>query len=321
MRRVKSGNAANIVSPDSTRTGISIFARRNAPVVATQDGKIVRMGVSKRLGRFIQLQDVYGNTYTYGGLGEVAKAYPAPKPKTVTARQVARELDLPKADPTPRPQAASAGTQPSEDSADARRVSAKASAVAAPAAEVTKERLFANPDRPAAFENGGETQLLDSGAEVPGYTTFKNYFTQVFGLEREDVVLKRLKVGSRVIAGTIIGRIGKAPSSEVRAAHALRDPPRRQGRPADRPEADPRRLEAARDHGHLPRRRQEPVLRPRRQEPVHRPDPADEQVRAPAPRARPTRASRSTSAAAATSSPVASTAASSRRSSSSPPAA
>ncbi|MFL5845401.1 MAG: lytic murein transglycosylase [Solirubrobacteraceae bacterium] len=210
-RRVKSGNAANIVSPDSTRTGISIFARKNAPVVATQDGRIVRMGVSKRLGRFIKLQDVYGNTYTYGGLGEIAKAYPAPKPKNVTARQVARELDLPAADPEPT-EAASAGTQAAAK-ATTRRVSAKPASVA-PAVHVEKERLYANPARPAAFENGGESQLLDSGAAIPGYTTFKNYFTEVFGLKRDDVVLKRLKVGSRVIAGTIIGRIGKARSAK-----------------------------------------------------------------------------------------------------------
>jgi len=204
-RRVKSGNVANVVSPDSSRTGISIFARKNAPVVATQDGKIVGMGTNDRLGRFIKLRDVYGNTYTYGGLGEIVKAYPAPKPKSVTAAQVARELDLPRADPAPK-QAASAGTQAAAPVTTSRRVAANASA---PVVHVEKERLYANPARPTAFANGGESQLLDSGAEIPGYTTFKNYFTQVFGLKRKDVVLKRLEVGSSVIAGTIIGRIGK----------------------------------------------------------------------------------------------------------------
>src|SRR5207244_3741833 len=33
--------------------------------------------------------------------------------------------------------------------------------------------------------------------------------TGVFGLKRKDVYLKRLKAGSKVIAGTILGRIGK----------------------------------------------------------------------------------------------------------------
>jgi hypothetical protein len=165
------------------------------------------MGTSKRLGRFIKLRDVYGNTYTYGGLKSISKAYPAPKPKKVTRAQIARELELPKADPAPT-QAASAGTQTSEDTPKA---TARAAAVTE-VADVAKERLFANPGRPAAFENGGEDQLLDSGAAIPGYTTFKNYFTEVFGLNRKDVVLKRLEVGSNVIAGTIIGRIGKVSS-------------------------------------------------------------------------------------------------------------
>ena len=201
-RAVKHGNAANLVTAATGRTGINIFARDNAPVIATQDGKIVRMGVSKRLGRFLMLRDVYGNTYTYGHLGSVAKAYPAPKPRTVSKAQVTRELALPAADPKPTT-AASAGTQ-------ARAAAPRqAAAPAAPAAKAAKERLYANPARPEAFDNGGETQLLDSGAAVPGYTTFKSYFTQVFGLKRSDVVLKRMKVGSRLIAGTIIGHIGK----------------------------------------------------------------------------------------------------------------
>ena len=48
------------------------------------------------------------------------------------------------------------------------------------------------------------------------------------------------------------------------AAPALRDPARRARRPADRPEADPRRLEAARVDRHLPRARRQAARRPRR---------------------------------------------------------
>jgi murein DD-endopeptidase MepM/ murein hydrolase activator NlpD len=205
-RRVKSGNAANLVSPVSNRTGVDIYARKGSPVIATQDGTIVKMGVNKRLGRFLKLRDVYGNTYTYGNLGSISKAYPAPKPQKVSAREIARELDLPKADPKPTAPA-SAGSQAP------RRVVAKSAprkAAPAPQVRVEKERLFANPARPSAFEHGGESQLLDSGAAIPSYTTFKSYFTEVFGLKRDDVVLKRMKVGSRVVAGTIIARIGKA---------------------------------------------------------------------------------------------------------------
>jgi len=40
----------------------------------------------------------------------------------------------------------------------------------------------------------------------------------VYGLGRDDVVLKRLKVGSKVIAGTILGRVGK---TDLNASHVL----------------------------------------------------------------------------------------------------
>jgi hypothetical protein len=211
-KRVRLGeNAANLVSPSSGRTGISIYAHKDAPVVATQDGKIVKLGTNKRLGHFIQLRDVYGNTYTYANLGSTAKLYPAPKPKKVSLKQIANELDLPGADPKPT-QAASAGSQA------ARAVTPKpVAAKPEPVARVTKERIFANPRRPAAFKSGGREQLLDEGADVAGVTTFKNYFTQVFGLKRDEVELKELKVGSRVIAGTILGRIGKL--QKTRAPH------------------------------------------------------------------------------------------------------
>jgi murein DD-endopeptidase MepM/ murein hydrolase activator NlpD len=51
---------------------IAIFSRAGAPVIAVNDGRVVRVGYSARLGRFLKLRDVYGNTYTYGRLGRIA---------------------------------------------------------------------------------------------------------------------------------------------------------------------------------------------------------------------------------------------------------
>ena len=130
--------------------------------------------------------------------------------------------------------------------------------------------------------------------------------------------LKRSRRARASSSGTVLGRIGKTTAAQG-PAPALRDPPGRPRRPADRPEADPRRLEAARVDRDLPRRRQEPVLRRRRQAAVDRPDPADEQGGARRSACSPTRTSRSTTAAAATSRPARSTGACWRRSSSSPP--
>ncbi|MCW3063462.1 MAG: peptidoglycan DD-metalloendopeptidase family protein, partial [Solirubrobacterales bacterium] len=173
-RRVKHGNAAQPIDSTKNRTGIDIFAREGAPVIAVNDGRIVRIGTSRRLGRFVQLQDGYGNVYTYGRLASVSKRYAAPIAKRETARQIAAELELPK-DQTPTT-AATAGVH----------------GLAAKAAAPEQRRLFAHP-KPASR----------------GVKTFKGYFADVLHLGKSQVQLKRLKVGSQVIAGTILGEIGK----------------------------------------------------------------------------------------------------------------
>jgi murein DD-endopeptidase MepM/ murein hydrolase activator NlpD len=220
-RVAKGHNAAIPVDGSSTRRGIKIFAKAGSPVIATQDGQIVGLGATKRLGRYIKLRDVYGNTYTYGHLKSVAQAYPVPKPKTVSKAAVDEELKLPHNDPTPT-QAASAGTQPrrkavSSPKPNSTRTGGRAGvSQTTPKVTVAKERLFANPKRPEAYRNGGQEQILNSGA---GFASYKNYFTEVFGLNRDDVTLKPLKKGSKVIAGTILGRIGR--TSPTLAPHVL----------------------------------------------------------------------------------------------------
>ena len=100
--KTKAGeNAALVVESHQERRGIKIFAKKGAPVIAVNDGKIVRKGENKRLGKFIVLQDSYGNTYTYGHLGTVSATYPAPKPRKTTKAQIAKELKLPAADAKP----------------------------------------------------------------------------------------------------------------------------------------------------------------------------------------------------------------------------
>ena len=48
-------------------------------MIAVNDGVVRKIGKSRKLGRFIVLQDVYGNRYTYAHLGKVSKRYPVPK--------------------------------------------------------------------------------------------------------------------------------------------------------------------------------------------------------------------------------------------------
>jgi hypothetical protein len=58
-------------------------------------------------------------------------------------------------------------------------------------------------------------QLLDSKANKGGFSTFRTYFSQPFGMQAKDVRLRRLKKGAHVIGGTILGRIGKTVATEA----------------------------------------------------------------------------------------------------------
>ncbi len=59
-----------------TVAGTTIYAQADAPVIATQDGRIVSIEQSGPLGLSISLLDAYGNTYTYSELGTLASLYP-----------------------------------------------------------------------------------------------------------------------------------------------------------------------------------------------------------------------------------------------------
>src|SRR6476646_4888651 len=79
------GNAAEVVASSPTRRGINIFSRQGAPIVAVNDGVIKAMGTSKKLGKYIVLQDAYGNRFTYAELGDIVGVHPVPKPTKLSA--------------------------------------------------------------------------------------------------------------------------------------------------------------------------------------------------------------------------------------------
>jgi murein DD-endopeptidase MepM/ murein hydrolase activator NlpD len=213
-KQVRMGeNAANVVEGDGTRRAIRIFSRKGAPVVAVNDGRITRLGRSRKLGRYVELQDPYGNTYRYSGLAEVAETYPFPKERK--ARK--RDLAPPEADVSPKRAASSstkadlgdAGRKPrgSRTVKPAKRAAApvRPKPVSLPEALPAKERLFAHPDRPNATAAGGEEQLTPDVAEEELVLDGRR-------LDPKDFVAKPLKRGARVIGGTVLGRIGKTSS-------------------------------------------------------------------------------------------------------------
>jgi hypothetical protein len=251
-RRVRGASAAIPIDSDSSRA-TSIFAREGAPVIAVNDGKVVKIGHSRRLGRYLELQDSTGNIYTYSELGSIPRSYPVPKAVRVTAAQIARQLaHTPKQVSAPSSPAsagtqttsvaastgglsgasvkdtlapASAGTQTaphahanSSHASGSSHASASghATSTSSGAGGVVKERLFADPSRPASYAAGGSLQLRSARA---GIESFQNYFSDVLHLGKDQYTLKPLRAGSIVVAGTVLGRI--AGPSRRTASHMV----------------------------------------------------------------------------------------------------
>jgi soluble lytic murein transglycosylase-like protein len=205
-RRVALGaNAAMPVEADRTRRGIDIFAAAGSPAIAVQDGRVAAVGHDKRLGNFVRLTDAYGNAYTYAHLKKLATRVPVPKARTQSKQSIAKELALPTDDARPT-RAATAG-KPTHNHPRLKAPAPRHAATPAPALP-EKERLFAHPARKNALAHGGARQLLDLESSLLRGQSLKSYFTGDFGLDEKDVVLKPLTAGTRVIAGTILGRIG-----------------------------------------------------------------------------------------------------------------
>ena len=178
-RRVRAGaNAALLVEADGRRRGIRIYARRGAPVIAVGDGRIVSLGRSRRLGRFVKLRDTYGNSYTYAQLGRISRSYAVPRKDSVRAR--------------------------------GRSTSGSSRVVVSPRMPIA--------DRPNALV-AGRRPLIGASAESFGRPVEPETAQAPIGFDRRDFRSRRLRVGARVIGGTILGRIGAR--SRRTAGHLL----------------------------------------------------------------------------------------------------
>jgi hypothetical protein len=177
-KRTKTGNAASVVEGSARRNGIRIYSREGAPAISVQDSTVVDIGKNERDGNFVVLEDNFGNHYKYSNLGSVSKVYPVPR-------------------------------RSGEDSAES--AAAEARTVADPDKQLgprvaTRERIYAHPERDRSA--GAGTYNVAGGQSMGAYETFDNYFARPYGLKKEDVVLKPMKVGAELIGGTIIGRLG-----------------------------------------------------------------------------------------------------------------
>jgi murein DD-endopeptidase MepM/ murein hydrolase activator NlpD len=184
----------------STRTipGTTIYAESGAPVIAVQDGEVVQVGDSPSLGHFIVLRDAYGNTYVYGGLGDVSSVYPVVEPRVDSAvtQRISSSSETSEAAPTAP---ATAGVQQRSPISEAGTLSglamgATAQLESAPPPPATTQPAAA-PTPPAAT-NPSEV--------APGVSEFTE--------GSNEVILHPLTAGVQVIAGTVLGHVGSGTS-------------------------------------------------------------------------------------------------------------
>jgi len=190
-------------SPD-TIPGTTIYAAAGSPVIAVQDGRIVAIGESPTLGRYVSLRDAYGNTYTYAELGSVAELYPVLEPRGGAHRATAASTHAPAGgDLGPRPSGpASAGVQPHSPLSEAASTSELALGVTA--------GLQAKPP-PAAPTPPPPVKAAHPVAPAP----------RTFRAGSEEVHLQALRPGVEVLAGTVLGHLGAGGEVGGAEAHML----------------------------------------------------------------------------------------------------
>ena len=146
----------------------------NASVVAVQDGRVLGLGSSHRLGKYVILRDIYGDVFTYAGLGSIAPSYRLPKVPSAAlvaaAKQLRQSLPPPMARRpaircrrgggdaplTLRVKRSHAHTATSQDSVPA------GSAESVPAT-TGKVRLFAHPGNPDALAAAARVTTYHAG--------------------------------------------------------------------------------------------------------------------------------------------------------------
>ncbi len=223
------------VSGDPTST--TIYADPNAAVVAVQSGIVSKIGYSRRLGRYVELRDAYGNTYTYGNLASVESLYPIPNPPSPASAPHPSDASPVPGAPAPNAPAtagdhlpSSAGTGPTGPTGPTGASGATgatppgSAATPTPTPNAATEALAGSFDLRAAPRT--LTSVLDAAIAVPARhaskrharprpaprpaasTNMSEYYTADFGLKPDQLQLVPLRTGSQVLAGTILGRLG-----------------------------------------------------------------------------------------------------------------
>jgi hypothetical protein len=196
----------------------AIYAGSGAAVVSAQDGTITAIGHSRKLGRFVVVRNAFGDRFTYANLGSVSAWHPSPRPPKRSAAILSAAVPSALA-PGPSPTApASAGAQRAGSAPNKaafltqRRATRRHSAAAAQAPLVVTINLRSTPSAATLFT---PLAVLERAAAPPPHKARRvhraalmaKYFTGAFGLRASQLELTPMRVGSHVLAGTILGRL------------------------------------------------------------------------------------------------------------------
>ncbi len=198
---VSAARAERALNAPAPRSQLSeLLGARKAPVVAVEDGRVVGIGSSRKLGDYLVLRDTYGDLFTYAGLGSIAPRYRLPKPTQVKVPTGALPSGESASDPTPK-QAASAGRQLPVTLHVAKKKATASSKLKQPssptdlgneetAAGTGKVRVFAHPGNPDAI---AAARLRNRNRTPNGW--------------------RKLSRGSVVAQGTVLGHLGSSGES------------------------------------------------------------------------------------------------------------
>jgi soluble lytic murein transglycosylase-like protein len=182
---------------------VELLSSPNASVVAVQDGRIVQIGDSRKLGKYVVLRDVYGDVFTYAGLGSIAPTYALPKERALRVNAPVVEAASTH-DPAPS-QPASAGTQSpvtlrvktplAQARAAQEQITVQAAAQETAPAGMERVRLFAHPGNPdaraaAVASAARRARNTSAGQQLP------------------------LRRGSVVASGTVLGHVRVPPGAQ-----------------------------------------------------------------------------------------------------------
>ena len=244
------------VESETDRTSIEIEAEGGAPVIAVNDGVITEIDTARGvvelkdvygnayrysgLGTISRVHpvpragsgDAVESTFVAteapapGRDTEMGEAKSSARPAGVNGGEISEiEVDPARAQAASEPEIEAADERRSEQ-ADLVEVREGAEAAAGPAnTENVRGRVYANPLRP---QNQSRAAVDGSSTSGPGSTGVEgmagNYLVYggtnigVLRLDPEDTELLPMKEGSRVLAGTVLGRLAETPTASIEFA-------------------------------------------------------------------------------------------------------